>query len=214
MNIIHLHGQLGSEFGPEYELEVDSAREAIRALCIMVDGLAERIKTGEWKVLRKQANGEVYLDIDMLDIGMGDAELHIIPAIRGAGGGGGGAGKILIGIVMIAAAFFTGGASLAAWGAMSVGMAVVGGALIVNGIASTAAQTPGTDVSSRSDGSDESFLFDGPVNVTSQGGPVYLIYGEVIVGTVVVSSGIHVEDIPFDTEDDDEAELISEIKGD
>ena len=40
-----------------------------------------------------------------------------------------------------------------------------------------------------------SFLFNGPVNTAEQGGPVPLVYGRVITGSHVVSSGLSTEKI-------------------
>jgi predicted phage tail protein len=40
-----------------------------------------------------------------------------------------------------------------------------------------------------------SYLFDGPVNTTEQGGPIPLIYGEVLVGSTIISTSLDVEDI-------------------
>jgi len=40
-----------------------------------------------------------------------------------------------------------------------------------------------------------SFVFDGPVNVTEQGHPVPLVYGQVRTGSVVVSAGIETTDL-------------------
>lgn len=39
-----------------------------------------------------------------------------------------------------------------------------------------------------------SYNFNGPINTTAQGNPVQLVYGEVIVGSAVASSGIYSED--------------------
>ena len=206
MNTIHLHGQLGQEYGSRFELEVSSPREALRALFLMIDGLAEKVKSGSWKMVRGTEQTGAELTEGMFDISMGPHDLHIIPAVAGAGGGGG--GKIILGVVMVAAAFFTAGASFAAMSAFQAGVAVMGGAMIVSGITTMAAQTPATDVSSRAKENQESFLFDGPVNVTAQGGPVYLIYGEVLVGSVVISSGISVEDLEVGEDVSDEESVI------
>ena len=208
MNTIYLHGQLGQEYGREFELEIDSPREALRALFLMIDGLTEKVKAGSWRMVRGDREKGAELTEDMFDVGMGDADLHIIPAVEGAGGGG--AGKIIIGVIMVAAAFFTAGASLAAMTAFQTGVAVMGASMIVSGITAMSAQTPSTDVSQRSQDNQESFLFDGPVNVNAQGGPVYLIYGEMLVGSVVIGSGLEAEDIEVG---EDVSDIESEIKG-
>lgn len=40
-----------------------------------------------------------------------------------------------------------------------------------------------------------SYNFNGPVNVTAQGNPVPVLYGEMIVGSVTVSGDMYSEDI-------------------
>ena len=40
-----------------------------------------------------------------------------------------------------------------------------------------------------------SYAFDGPVNITEQGGPVPLAYGRVVIGSTVVSQGISTTEI-------------------
>lgn len=208
MNTIHLHGPLGQEFGEKFELEVSSIREALRALFTITDGLAAKVKEQGWRLVRGDKDSGAVLTEEMFDISLGEADLHLIPAVEGAGGGG--AGKIIIGVIMIAAAFFTAGASLAAMTAFQTGVAVMGGAMIVSGITTMMAQTPPTDVTARAEENQESFLFDGPVNVNAQGGPVYLVYGEVETGSVVISSGISVEDLEVG---EDTRDIESEIKG-
>ncbi|SAI70462.1 Phage-related protein%2C tail component [Bordetella ansorpii] len=39
-----------------------------------------------------------------------------------------------------------------------------------------------------------SYNFNGPVNTTAQGNPVPVLYGEMFVGSAVVSAGIYAED--------------------
>lgn len=39
-----------------------------------------------------------------------------------------------------------------------------------------------------------SYSFNGPVNTSAQGNPVPVLYGEMIVGSAVISAGIYAED--------------------
>lgn len=203
MNTIHFYGKLAEKFGSSFELEVKTPAEAIRALCLRAEGLAHYFQSGNWRVVRGPApETGIELEESGLHLTLGDRALHVIPAVSGAGGGGGGgAGKILVGAVMVAAAFFTAGTALAAWGALQTGLAVVGVAMIAAGSASLSAQVPGsTKPQDKRD--EQSFLFDGPVNVNRQGTPVPLVYGEIITGSVTISAGISVEDTPLDSSGD------------
>jgi len=197
MNEGHPHGRLKEEFGGPFQLEIRDAKEAIRALGIQLDGFIDAIKDGYWRVMR----GDADLDEDSLDLGLGDQDLHIIPATQGAGGDG--AGKILAGALMVGAAFFTGGASLAAWGSMATMMGAVGAGLVIAGASMMMAPTPETGNYEDKEKDEQSYLFNGPVNVNKQGVAVPLIYGEVVTGSVVVSAGIRAEDIPIGGEEED-----------
>lgn len=39
-----------------------------------------------------------------------------------------------------------------------------------------------------------SYSFNGPVNTNAQGNPVGLLYGELVVGSAVISAGIYAQD--------------------
>lgn len=190
MNEVHLHGRLKEEFGGPFRLEIRDAKEAIRALGIQLDGFIDAIKDGYWRVMR----GDAELGDDSLDIGLGDQELHIIPATQGAGGNG--VGKVVAGAFMVGAAFFTGGASLAAWGSMATMTGAVGAGLIIAGASMMMAPTPETGDYEDKEKDTQSYLFNGPVNVNKQGVAIPLVYGEMVTGSVVISAGIRAEDIP------------------
>jgi hypothetical protein len=72
--------------------------------------------------------------------------------------------------------------------------AALGVALVLSGVASMIAGTPKT-LSTDSQAAQEadklaSYQFSGPVNAAGQGNPVPVVYGELIVGSQVVSMGI------------------------
>lgn len=188
MNKIHLHGSLATKFGSIYEMEIDSPRDAIRALGTQIVGFLEHISEGNWRVVRGEPDTGMELDEDGLLIGMGDKPLHIIPVASGAGDG---AGKIIVGALMVAAAFFVPGLGPA----MAAGLGGAGVGLIVAGATMMMTPTPEDDDYESKERDTQSFLFNGPVNVNKQGVAVPLIYGEVFTGSVVISSGIRAEDI-------------------
>jgi predicted phage tail protein len=47
--------------------------------------------------------------------------------------------------------------------------------------------------------SDNSFIFSGPVNSTSQGGPVPIVYGTCLVGSTIIASNFITVDVPVGT---------------
>lgn len=197
MNTVHLHGSLGEKFGGPYLFDIDSPAEALRALD-QLEGFTSEIHQGRWHVVRGPSSGDgQHMDEDSLELGLGSQPLHIIPAAEGAGDG---AGKAVLGVAMIAAAFVTGGASIAAWGAAATMMGATGAGMLIAGASMMLAPTPETGSYEEKEQDTQSFLFNGPVNVSKQGVAVPLLYGEVITGSVVISAGVRADDIPIDAD--------------
>lgn len=202
MTAIVLHGSLADQFGERFDLAVNSAAEAVRALCCQLAGFRQTIRDGNWHVIRVAGDSNVSLDIDHLQMGLGAAELHIVPALTGAGGRGRGIGKVLAGVALVAGAFFFAPAAGLSASLFSVGgtavltygsIAQVGAALILGGVSQMLAPAPMTN-NGKSD-QKNSFLFSGPQNVSAQGGAVPLVYGRFRAGSVVISAGLEAEEI-------------------
>jgi predicted phage tail protein len=208
MNSVFLHGDLAEKFGSEHELHVSTPREAMKALCVIKPGFKDHVKAGEYKIIRKpKKNPDAGLVLDDLtiNIGMSDTDLHVIP--MPAGSKSGGAGKIILGIALVGAAIITGGGAAALGGAISgfaagtsaftfsVGLGLFGGAMVLGGISQMLMPTPDGLSTSETEEQPASFLLNGPVNVGQQGNAIPLVYGRVRTGSVVVSSGLGVEQI-------------------
>jgi len=206
---IYLHGSLKKYSSQPIELDVSSIRHIISAM-VSYYGVEFRkeIFKGEWEIT---SNGSD-IGSDMLDMHIGGNEIHIRPALQGAGNGRA-IGKIIVGIALIAitagaAAPAVGGAAAASGGAAAAGAGVAGGftaagfatslgySLVLGGLSSLLSPTPGgSDFQSAND--QPSFLFNGAANVMSQGGPVPLCYGKFMCISTVISSGIDIEEIPL-----------------
>lgn len=206
MRNVILHGHLAEKFGPSFRLAVATAGEALRALNVNFPGqFVEALMEGSYRVVR----GEDFdLELEVInEFNLGMADLHIVPVIAGSASGnkGGSAVKTIIGVALVGVAIFASGGTLAAplagMGATAFGgvtwgtIALFGVAMALSGIAGMLtpkdANKPKTDSQKQ-----DSFSFSGPVNVTGAGGAVPLIYGHVITGSVVISAGFDVEDIP------------------
>ena len=200
LRTIHLHGKLKKQFGPQHRFDVRTAGEALRALnCAFPGDFVGALQTGSYKLVRgdKRA-GMILADIDLVnEFGLGGADLHMIPVAAGAGNGKG-IGKAILGTVLIGAAIFMSGGTLAAplatsglasgitWG----NIAVVGLGMALSGVSSLMsnpdkAAPPKTD----------SFSISGPTNMAGQGSAIQLIYGECIVAPVCISFDADIEDI-------------------
>lgn len=129
---------------------------------------------------------------------VGDDDIRIAPMILGSGRGGMfqiilGAALIIAAPYMAAAAFNAGAMGLTA--AIATYAPMLGWAMALGGVAQLLVKQPQglTGVESPDNGA--SYNFNGPVNVTAQGNPVPILYGEAIVGSVMVSGDIYSEDI-------------------
>ena len=66
---------------------------------------------------------------------------------------------------------------------------MMGASLAFTGVSQLLAKTPDLAAAQQ----DGSFIFAGYVNTAAQGGPIPVGYGELIVGSTVVSSGLKVK---------------------
>jgi predicted phage tail protein len=190
---IRVYGKLASFLGQRtFEAAVDSAAEAVRFLAVNFPGLERHMADQHYRV----TVGGYDLGEDELADPVGQQVIKIMPVISGAGGG---VGKIIAGVALFASAFFTGGATIGLLGlaaplAVSTALAGVGISLALTGVAQLLSPTPrlsgpGTSGNREADPR-ESFSFSGIQNTSRQGLPVPIVYGETIVGSVVISAGI------------------------
>lgn len=190
MKTIHLHGALGSQFEGPFSLDVRDPAEAVRALATQLPGFREAVEAGSWQVIRGPLEGGEPLDEDGLTVALGgQSEIHILPAIEGAGG----AFNVIAGIALIAVAWWN-PLGWAAGTAMMAGAA--GAAMAVGGVIQMTTSMPGSDYGQRERPDQRpSFLFDGPVNTSTQGLPVPVVYGRIKTGSVVISAGMTAEEL-------------------
>lgn len=189
MKTIYLHGSAG-QFGEKFELDVKTPREFLHALSFQIAGFAQMVRAGEWHILRGPIADGQDDDEQSLDLALGSVEeVHLMPAIRGAGGGNGGIFSIVLGIAAIIAAPFTGGATTALYFA--------GAGLIAGGLIQMTMKIPGVSNTAANESVDNkaSFLFSGPRNQSSQGVAVPRGYGRCRSGSIVISAGLSAERI-------------------
>jgi predicted phage tail protein len=181
---IKLYGALAKFVGHRVlEADVASAAEAVRFLVTNWPELEGHMAKQYYRV---HTAGED-LTLDDVHNPMG-REIQIVPVMAGAGA----IGRILLGVALIAGAFFTGGATIGLLGlaapvALSTVLAGVGVTLLLGGVAQLLTPTPKT---SQDEGDPKkSFSFSGIQNTTRAGVPVPVVYGEMLVGGIVVSAG-------------------------
>jgi predicted phage tail protein len=187
---IKLYGALAKFVGHRVlEADVATAAEAVRFLVANWPELERHMNDQHYRV----SVGTYDLVAEELHDPAGQQEIKIVPVMAGAGA----TGRIIAGIALIAfALLFAPGAALAG-GLITLGSAAVpiiigiGASLVLGGVAQLLTPTP--KVPQGSDGQDDprkSYSFSGIQNVSRQGVPVPIVYGETIVGSVVISAGI------------------------
>ena len=102
---------------------------------------------------------------------------------------------IIIGTLIIAAAFATGGMSLAATGIAysSVAWQIAGSiafSMVMGGISQMLSPQPKASQPQEAPENKPSYSFNGPVNTTAEGQCVPVGYGRLIIGSAVISGGI------------------------
>lgn len=177
---VKLYGVLGAKFGRCHRIVCNSTHEAMRALCVLIPGFERFIYSSDLKYA--VFIGKTNIGQDELGYPPGRDEIRIAPMIQGSKRGG--LFQLVTGVVLTAVGIYTGNANLALFGA----------ALALGGIAQMLSPVSKGLNSSDSADNKPSYSFSGPVNTTAQGNPVPVLYGEMIVGSAVISSGIYAED--------------------
>lgn len=193
-----LHGDLEDKYGKEFNCKVPTGRKCMQLLLCQLPGLYEDLINGFFKftVCGKDITASSEDELNNLafnsligPVGI-EQEIHITPAIQGSGSNGG-VFMVIAGVVAIAAAFFTGGASIAAWSATVAAMAATGAMMVVGGVAMMMTKIPAaTAVKSTSSNSEKSTGFSSLDNMAGQGQAIALIYGRNKIGSAVVSQQI------------------------
>lgn len=191
MATICLYGNI-SQFGNRFKLDVRDTAEAIRLLTSQLPKLKAMLKNGYYRlrVDKQETNGDS-LNQNLSYCLHENSVVHIVPVVQGAKEGG--LFGIVLGAVMVGAAFFTGGTSIAAWGAMQTGLAMAGGAMMLSGAAMMLTPLPKVSEQKTQEQS-KSTSFSSLDNMIPQGRPVPLIYGEIMIGSLVVAQQLETMD--------------------
>ena len=208
---VRVYGPLAKFVGQRRFLaEINSAGEAVRMLLANFPGLERHMADQHYKVIVDGCEAE----LEQLNHPASQC-IKIVPVLGGAGGGG--VGKIIAGVALVALAIVNpfGAAAIGTFGGTAIGVStavgVIGATLVLGGVSQLlsptpqigqigpASMSPGGLRTTTTEGSEmdpqESYSFSGIQNTSRQGLPVPLVYGETIVGSVVISAGIDTDDI-------------------
>ncbi|MEG0209044.1 MULTISPECIES: tail assembly protein [Gammaproteobacteria] len=195
LKTIKLSGSLGKRFGVFHKFAVDSYPEAIRALSCQVEGFKDYMQS----YVGSRMHYAVF--VDGKNIGEHDEhafavakEIRIIPIPTGSKSGG--LFQIVAGAVLMVAAFYTGGQSLALMGTFASSAFMMGGAMVLGGVMQMISpQQGGSKLETQSSKNKPSYAFGGAVNTTAAGNPIPVPYGYRTVGGAVFSSASLAEDM-------------------
>ena len=193
---IKLYGKLAQFIGHRVlEADVATAAEAVRFLLANWPELEAHMSDQHYRV----SIGTYDIDLEELHHPAGAAPISFVPVVAGAGA----VGRIIAGIALIALAIALPGIGLAAgakgaavifgttFSSISLGIGFAGLSLVLGGVAQLLTPTP--KVPQGADNQDDprkSYSFSGVQNTSRAGTPVPIVYGETVVGSVVISAGI------------------------
>ena len=184
---IKLYGKLAKFIGHRVlEADVATAAEAVRFLLANWPELEAHMSDQHYRV----SIGTYDIDLEELHHPAGAAPISFVPVAAGAGA----VGRIIAGVALIVLAslvtFGTVGGIFAA-GALNAAVFGLGASLVLGGVAQLLTPTP--KVPQGADNQDDprkSYSFSGVQNTSRAGTPVPIVYGETLVGSVVISAGI------------------------
>jgi predicted phage tail protein len=210
MTKIVLHGMLGRVVGTRvWRLAVQTPAEAIRAIEANTGRLVRHLMNHEGgkAAYRVILDGSDHERIEDITTPMRTPQtIHFVPVLSGAGSNG--IWQIVIGVILVAAAFYLGpttgslfstslGTGIIKSAAVATFVGTFGVSLILGGIAQALAPSPhGNFGDTERPENQPSYLFNGAVNTTRQGNPVPVGYGRLRVGSQLVSVGLRTEEIP------------------
>jgi predicted phage tail protein len=188
---IKLYGKLAKFIGHRVlEADVATAAEAVRFLLANWPEAEAHMNDQHYRV----SIGTYDIDLEELHHPAGAAPISFVPVVAGAGA----VGRIIAGIAIIALSLGIGAiasAGVVLGGFMGIGtvgtiFVGLGVSLVIGGVAQLLTPTP--KISQDEGDPRKSFSFSGIQNTSRAGVPVPVVYGETLVGSVVISAGIDI----------------------
>jgi predicted phage tail protein len=186
---IRVYGRLAKFLGRRvFRADVANAAEAMRFLLANFPQLEPHMAEQHYRV----TVGSYELAEAELHSPAGSQDIRIIPVVAGAGA----VGRIIAGVALIALATFV------SFGTLTIGASVIGlngvvfgigAALALGGVAQLLTPVPTMNQPSMTDTNKDprkSYSFSGIQQTSRAGVPVPIVYGETLVGSVVISAGI------------------------
>jgi predicted phage tail protein len=176
----YLNGKMGELFGKEWKLNAATIREGMKGIDVQRENKLTKylVDCTERGIKFTVQRGKEFLDYDNLQMDLGEDDVIITPVPAGSIGK---FGKLILGIILIAAAFMIPGGHFGLYLAKAA-LLTVGGFLTSSAISEYFAPKPPGPT-------EEGYLFDGPDNTVKQGIPVPLCYGQLEIGGTPMNFG-------------------------
>jgi len=208
---IKLYSKLADFIGhKEFDAVCKNPAEAIRFLICNFPEVESHMAKQNYKVLV----GDYEVDEKELHYPSGHEDIHIVPIVSGAGGN---LGKVLTGAALIGLSFvsfgsstifgggsgfgFTGSGLIGKTGLYAAGaygsaaLGLIGTSLVLSGVSGMLTPQPKSQDFSSPEDPRLSFNFSGTQNTSRAGTPINIVFGEVFVGSIVVSAGVDTEQV-------------------
>ena len=200
---IKLYGELAEFVGhKEFEVQVDSLSKAVSFLVNNFPQIESYMNPKYYQV--KVGNYEI--NESEISHPIGKEDIHFVPVITGARG----FGRILLGAALIAGAFMFSPLTLGSFTAKGIAAGAVpfakvgflakaavglGASLVLSGVSDMLFPLPDMPEFSSEEDPRLSFSFSGTQNTARAGTPVPIVYGEIMTGSVVISTSLDTQQV-------------------
>lgn len=189
LRTIRIYGRLAKFLKRrKFHAEVATAAEAVRFLLANFPKLEPELAKGHYRV----SVGGYDLAEGELHDPAGQQEIKIVPVVAGAGA----VGRIIAGVALIALSVVTAGFGGLVLGGVALETVAIGigASLVLGGVAQLLTPVPQTvgpgSTSDTQKDPRKSYSFSGIQQTSRANVPVPIVYGETLVGSVVISAGI------------------------
>ncbi|MBK5539384.1 tail assembly protein [Pseudomonas sp. TH05] len=191
MQTVLLSGSLARMFGREHRVSIAGGFKEVMGYFRQFPGFERYMVQSADKGLRFAVfKGRHNLSETEIHQPLGKEVIRIAPVLSGSKRAGG--LQTILGAVLMAVAYFNPFGYLT--GPAASFLMMTGATMAMGGVMQMLAPVPKGLAAQDSPENRPSYSFNGPVNTSVQGNPVGLLYGQLTVGSAVISSGIYAED--------------------
>lgn len=153
--------------------------------CRLGPKFKQMVREGKFHIFKGKREDNKDMGEDEVGFKLGRTKvLHLVPVIEGASA----IARVIVGVVLLVVGYF--------FPVLAPYTTPMGLSLILGGVAEMLTPKPKLNSPTQQAGQNPSFIFNGTVNVTEQGGPVPVILGRVRrASSVVLSAGLTVEQL-------------------